>query len=212
MSLTTTEEALVRELLAQQAAILSLAENEATIQSKLGATKVTLSDLTAASALGDTDLLLVRQGTTDKSVSGSLLKTYSETSSVKLTGNQTVAGVKTFNSSPVVPDATTAQQAAAFGQIASAFTGSNVSLSANGYQKLPSGLIIQWGYTVIATGGSVALNRTLPITFPNAILQVYGTSSSSGGSVGSAAPVNTSTISVWGNNATMGLSWLAIGY
>lgn len=74
MSLTTTEEALVRELLAQQAAILSLAENEATIQSKLGATKVTLSDLTAASSLGDTDLLLVRQGTTDKSVLGSIIK------------------------------------------------------------------------------------------------------------------------------------------
>lgn len=45
------------------------------------------------------------------------------------------------------------------------------SLAGNGYQKLPSGLIIQWG----ATGG--ATNNTLqttsfPIAFPNACLCV----------------------------------------
>ena len=74
MALTPTEEALVRQLLDQQAAILSLAGNEATITSKLGATKVTLSDLLAASAVGNTDLFLTRQGTTDKSVTALLLK------------------------------------------------------------------------------------------------------------------------------------------
>lgn len=74
MSLTAQEEALVRELLDQQASILSLAENEATITSKLGATKVTLSDLVAASSIADADLFLLRQGTTDKSVSGNVLR------------------------------------------------------------------------------------------------------------------------------------------
>lgn len=74
MAFTPTEEALVRQLLDQQAAILSLAGNEATITSKLGATKVTLSDLLAASAVGDTDLFLTRQGTTDKSVTGAVLR------------------------------------------------------------------------------------------------------------------------------------------
>lgn len=74
MALTASEEALVRQLLGQQAAILSLAGNEATITSKLGATKVTLADLVAASAVNDTDLLLIRQGTNDKSVSGSIIK------------------------------------------------------------------------------------------------------------------------------------------
>ena len=39
---------------------------------------------------------------------------------VKLTGNQTIAGVKTFSSSPVVPDATTSGQALAFGQVSTA--------------------------------------------------------------------------------------------
>ena len=76
MALTTTEEALVRRLLDQQAAILSLAGNEATITSKLGATKVTLSDLAAASSLADADLLLTRQGTTDKSVRADILAAY----------------------------------------------------------------------------------------------------------------------------------------
>jgi len=74
MALTSTEEALIRQLLDQQAAILSLAGNEATITSKLGATKVTLSDLTAASSVGNSDLFLMRQGTTDKSVTASVLK------------------------------------------------------------------------------------------------------------------------------------------
>ena len=36
---------------------------------------------------------------------------------VHLTGNETVAGIKTFGSSPVVPNATTATQAAAYGQV-----------------------------------------------------------------------------------------------
>jgi len=62
MALTPTEEALVRQLLDEQAALLSLAGNEATITSKLGATKVTLSDLTAASSVADADLMLLRQG------------------------------------------------------------------------------------------------------------------------------------------------------
>jgi hypothetical protein len=68
MALTSAEEALVRELLAQQAALIALASNEATITSKLGAEKATLSDLAAASSVADSDLLLIRQGATDKSV------------------------------------------------------------------------------------------------------------------------------------------------
>ena len=76
MSLTSTEEALVRQLLDQQAAILSLAGNEATITSKLGATKVTLSDLVAASSIADADIMLTRQGANDKSVRADILAAY----------------------------------------------------------------------------------------------------------------------------------------
>lgn len=67
MALTGAEEALIRELIAQNAALLALADNEALITSKLGATIVELSDLSPAAGLGGTDLFLIRQGTTDKS-------------------------------------------------------------------------------------------------------------------------------------------------
>lgn len=73
MALSPSEEALVRDLIAQNAALLSLASSEPTILSKLGATKATLSDLPVASSLADTDLFLVRQGTTDKSVARSVV-------------------------------------------------------------------------------------------------------------------------------------------
>jgi len=81
MALTTVEEAQTRELIAQQAAILALASNEATITSKLGATKVNLSQLPAASALSDSDIVLVRQGTTDKSSALSIIKSWMATAS-----------------------------------------------------------------------------------------------------------------------------------
>jgi len=79
MSLTAAEEAQTRELLAQEAAILSLASNEPTIISKLAATKVNLSQLPSASSVADADLLLLRQGSTDKSVAGSIVKAYAGT-------------------------------------------------------------------------------------------------------------------------------------
>jgi len=74
MSLTTTEEAQTRALIAQNAAILSLAASEPAIISKLAATKVSLADLTPAVALDDADLFLVRQGLGEKSVSTAIIK------------------------------------------------------------------------------------------------------------------------------------------
>jgi hypothetical protein len=76
MALTPTEEAQVLALVAQEAALLSLAAEEPAIISNLGATDVSLSDLTAATTPADADLLLIRQGTTDKSVAASVLAAY----------------------------------------------------------------------------------------------------------------------------------------
>jgi len=73
--LTITEEAQTRALIAQNAAILSLAASEPSIISKLAATKVSLADLSPAVSLGDSDLFLVRQGLGEKSVSTAVLKT-----------------------------------------------------------------------------------------------------------------------------------------
>jgi hypothetical protein len=52
------------------------------------------------------------------------------------------------------------------------FSGSGFSdslLSTNGYQKLPSGLIMQWGKVKLADGSALV---TFPIAFPNALLNV----------------------------------------
>lgn len=46
------------------------------------------------------------------------------------------------------------------------------SLSSSGYQRLPSGLIIQWG---VAMGSVGALSAAYPVAFPNAVLQVAAT-------------------------------------
>lgn len=76
MALTPTEEAQTRQLLDQLAALLSLATSEPTIISKLAATKVSLSDLSSVVTVNDTDLLLSRQGTDDKSVTVEKLKDF----------------------------------------------------------------------------------------------------------------------------------------
>ena len=53
-----------------------------------------------------------------------------------------------------------------------AFTGTNQSLTGSGYQKLPGGLIIQWGeYTATMTHGQT-YTVAFPIAFPNNCLQV----------------------------------------
>lgn len=51
------------------------------------------------------------------------------------------------------------------------FTGTNVNLADNGYQKLPSGLIIQWGSIVIASNPTT---WTFPIAFPNKCVAISG--------------------------------------
>ncbi|MFW9080377.1 gp53-like domain-containing protein [Pseudomonas sp. P2757] len=45
------------------------------------------------------------------------------------------------------------------------------SLGSSGYQRLPSGLILQWG---LATGGALSETVTYPIAFPNAVLFLSG--------------------------------------
>lgn len=58
-------------------------------------------------------------------------------------------------------------------KLADAFKGGNQSLAGNGYQKLPGGLIMQWGsFNSTATGD---FSVTLPIAFPGACLMAQAT-------------------------------------
>lgn len=54
------------------------------------------------------------------------------------------------------------------------------SLSGYGYQKLPSGLILQWGYVTSSASADVAL--TYPIAFPNAAISAMATYQNDAGS------------------------------
>ena len=56
--------------------------------------------------------------------------------------------------------------------------GFSKSFGTSGYQKLPSGLIIQWGTGLTAADGS--LKVTFPIAFPTACVGIHGTHSGSG--------------------------------
>ncbi|WP_025827549.1 gp53-like domain-containing protein [Acetobacter okinawensis] len=80
------------------------------------------------------------------------------------------------------------------------------SLSQAGYQKLPSGLIEQWGYVP-----SSSTTANFPVTFPNACLNIVIADAGTGHFQWGAYPTSTSTFEYAtgsGNNAF----WRAIGY
>jgi len=94
------------------------------------------------------------------------------------------------------------------------------SLASNGYQKLPSGLIIQWGGGTTSASGVVAV--TYPITFPTGALQSFVSDRSSIAASGSndivscddgtASGMNVYSISDAGVAKTTNFKWFSIGY
>ena len=103
--------------------------------------------------------------------------------------------------------------------ITSAFTGSNVSLSGNGYQKLPSGLIIQWGQA--STNASGLATITFPMAFPTYIGTVVPSIILAGPSTTSLGWTSGSNsgCSIYAANSATGaalngyqIRWIAIGY
>ena len=103
-----------------------------------------------------------------------------------------------------------------------------VSVAGNGYQKFPSGLIVQWGVYSLSTpaSGSTGYSITFPITFPNGVF-VVGCGNQWNGAGGN-APINlvnnnlpisgaTSGIAAVYENTAAGtaavdLPWIAVGY
>ncbi|MCG9094471.1 phage tail protein [Laribacter hongkongensis] len=101
------------------------------------------------------------------------------------------------------------------------FTGSNQLLAGNGYQKLPGGLIIQWGTISGIAYNATAQSFTFPIVFPGACLVVV---SKGWASVGTAmfadinihgfGPAGVSNYQASCNNGsgTINARWIALGY
>lgn len=88
------------------------------------------------------------------------------------------------------------------------------SLTASGYQKLPSGLIIQWGALPSTIPGQQG-TATFPIAFPDSCLSAVATPGSSGhqNCYYNSLTFSTTQISVYvdGNMSTLG-RYVAIGY
>lgn len=106
-----------------------------------------------------------------------------------------------------------------------ALKGSNQSLTANGFQKLPGGLIEQWGVvTAIADINGWTQTVTLPVTFPNAVLNLTGNfkfnSVVNGSAVVNLDVISTSQIVIVldyttgseGSGLSRSVYWRAIGY
>lgn len=91
------------------------------------------------------------------------------------------------------------------------------SLASNGYQKLPGGLIIQWGFTATGSTGNTV---TLPVAFNNWVAGCAGNEAGDDTSIKvvSVIPKSLSTLKisgrVVGSNtlANTVVRWIAIGY
>lgn len=55
---------------------------------------------------------------------------------------------------------------------ASSFTGTNQNKATSGYQKLPGGLIIQWGTLPTTQGNKQSAIKVFPIAFPTAVVSI----------------------------------------
>lgn len=89
------------------------------------------------------------------------------------------------------------------------------SSGASGYQKLPSGLILQWG-SVGSLSSSADTTITFPIAFPTAadFFMVSHDYSAGSGSIAYCAGTQTSTTQAVARSSTNGLGavWIALGY
>ena len=93
-----------------------------------------------------------------------------------------------------------------------------VSRSSSGYQKLPSGLIIQWGANVAGVGGDARDGNTVnfPIAFPIYCAQVITTFDNGSANIpaGAASLGSLTSFTLRCSAASGGYTfrWLAIGY
>jgi hypothetical protein len=130
-------------------------EDVAVTTAKIADSAVTNAKLASGAAVANLGFTPVQQGTGTGQLSNAV--------KIGWSGTQLKAQVDATDMGPFV--------------MQNGFTGGNQSLSGNGYQKLPGGLIMQWG-SFTQTGISTTV--TLPIAFPNAMLNVQQTITGSG--------------------------------
>jgi hypothetical protein len=99
------------------------------------------------------------------------------------------------------------------------FTGTNQSKTSNGYQKLPGGLILQWGSDTTDFDEGESRTYTFPVEFPTSCatvqLTIFGSVSASGDNGPFAlSSKNTTTFTAQSDSESTlsGLTWFAVGY
>lgn len=127
---------------------------------------------------------------------------------VKLSGNQTIAGTKTFSS---------AVKCAGSATTGTAITTSAISKSANGYVKLGNGIIIQWGKFTTSSSDYQNFSVTFPTAFSNTNYSFCFQQARNGAASLYASQINSKTTTgVTGSygigNLSGGAMWIAIGY
>ena len=139
---------------------------------------------------------------------------------VKLTqlSTETVAGIIKISTTAQVSAGTDNTTAVSPAKLKELFT-SGSTKSQNGYQKLPSGVIIQWGAaTFYETTGETGETITLPVAFPNAFLRITGTDGGYGANAIGITIISKSQFKCWGRViasgafSETGFHWVAIGY
>ena len=139
---------------------------------------------------------------------------------VKLTqlSTESVAGIIKISTTAQVSAGTDNTTAVSPAKLRELFA-NGLNTATNGYQKLPSGLIIQWG--AAAFNGANGINGeviTLPIAFPNAFLRITGTDGGYGANAIGITIISESQFRCWGRVVSSGafsdtgFHWIAIGY
>lgn len=99
-------------------------------------------------------------------------------------------------------------------QLANAFTGANQSISANGFQRLPGGLIMQWGSGDAGANNAEGPRINFPVAFTSALFSVVATHGL-GSSASAAIAVSSATITGFnlrgGQVQAIGCTYIAIG-
>lgn len=195
--LTPTEEAQTRALIAQEAALLSLAAEEPTIISNLGATDVSLSDLSVASSLADADLLLVKQGGTDKSISGLIVKS----SATSPDATETVKGIvelATVSEAQTGTDTTRAVTPAGLAATGKQMQSVDYTLAASALTLKLNPTTLSFRSTTLDSGAPVLVSNASQIT----------TTISSGSTGGTISTIQSEIVILAINNAgAMELAW-----
>lgn len=93
----------------------------------------------------------------------------------------------------------TANKAIDGAKLAEAFKGSNYLLATSGYQKLPSGLIIQWGSSapqLVNIVGNTSSTITFPIAFPTECLRVIASNDGSAWPLSNGVTARSNTVTL----------------